>query len=45
MTDFLLFIGPWKTLTYGLVFGFVIGSLFTIWVSERSNKLDRISRD
>jgi hypothetical protein len=34
MTDFLMFIGPWKTLFYGLALGFVIGSIFTIWVSE-----------
>jgi hypothetical protein len=42
MTDFLMFIGPWKTLFYGLAFGFVIGVFFSIWCDETTK--DRKSR-
>jgi hypothetical protein len=33
MTDFLLFIGPWKTLFYGLAAGFLIGTLYGVWAA------------
>lgn len=38
MTDFLLFVGPWKTLYYGVSVGFAIGMLLSMWIDAVSNK-------
>lgn len=38
MTDFLLFIGPWKTLFYGLAIGFALGGFYAIVMSELAKR-------